>query len=55
MLAISNTAPLAFAPVIVLRGYPALRRYVSIVPENVRTEAWGMAAQREGIHTEVLK
>ena len=55
VLPISNTAPLALAPVIAFREYPALRRYVSMVPEKVRTDAWDMAAQREGIHTEERK
>ena len=51
----SKTAPLALAPVTRFKEKPALRRYVIKVPEKVRTEAWGIAAQTEGIHTGVLK
>ena len=55
VLPISKIAPEALAPVTMFRDKPALRRYVIIVPEKVRTEAWGIAAQTEGIHTAVLK
>lgn len=55
VLPISKVAPEALAPVTMFRDKPALRRYVIIIPEKVRTEACGIAAQTEGIHTAVLK